>query len=78
MHKYFYTFGPDPKYPYQSGWVEVMADDWDEADEKFTARFPNRDNGCVNCALRYMEGDFENTIIWLRGNYEDYCHEVLE
>ena len=24
-NKYFYTFGSDPGYPYQNGWVEVHA-----------------------------------------------------
>lgn len=42
MNKFFYTFGSDEKFPYQNGWVEVHAADWNEAHEKFRARFPGQ------------------------------------
>ena len=42
MNRYFYTFGSDPGFPYQNGWVEVRATSRDEADRKFRARCPDR------------------------------------
>lgn len=42
MNRYFYTFGSDPGFPYQNGWVEIRADSFEEADRKFRARFPDR------------------------------------
>lgn len=31
MNRYFYTFGSDPGFPYQNGWVEVRAASREEA-----------------------------------------------
>ena len=42
MNRYFYTFGSDPGFPYQNGWVEIRADSFEEADRKFRAQFPDR------------------------------------
>ena len=56
MNRYFYTFGSDPGFPYHEGWVEVRANTWEEAHEKFRARFPDRHEGILNCAFFYDEG----------------------
>lgn len=53
MNSYFYTFGTDPGFPYREGWVEVRAISWEEAHEKFRARFPDRHKGILNCAFFY-------------------------
>ena len=53
MNKYFYTFGCDPRFPYQNGWVEVHADTLEQAHEKFRARFPDRHEGTLNCSFFY-------------------------
>lgn len=55
MKRYFYTFGSDPSFPYHDGWVEVYADSWNEAHEKFRARFPDRHKNTLNCAFFYDE-----------------------
>ena len=55
MNRYFYTFGSDPGFPYQNGWVEVRAASREEADRKFRARFPDRSNGVMNCSFFYDE-----------------------
>ena len=77
MHKYFYTFGSDPKFPYQCGWVEVHANSWEEAHQKFRARFPDRHKGTLNCAFFYGEDR------WAEMNPEKTwhgwkCWEVIE
>lgn len=42
LNRYFYTFGSNSGYPYQSGWVEIHATSREEAARKFHTRFPNR------------------------------------
>ncbi len=55
MNTYYYTFGIDPAFPYCEGWVEVHANSWPEAHEKFRAKFPDRPGheGIINCAFFY-------------------------
>lgn len=77
MHNYYYSFGSSPEFPYQNGWVEVHADSWDEADEKFRTRFPDKHKGILNCAFFYDEDtwtemDPEHT--WPNNK----CHEIIE
>ena len=55
MHHYYYTFGCGPGFPYCNGWVEVRADSWWDAHNKFRARFPDRSNGVMNCSFFYDE-----------------------
>lgn len=55
MNRFFYTFGSDSGFPFQNGWVEVHASDWNEAHEKFRARFPDRHENTVNCSFFYSE-----------------------
>jgi len=74
--KYFYTFGTKGQ-PYRGGWVVVVADTWDEADEKFTSRFPLED-GLIKCAFRYTEDAFLQTPMCENGNFGAFCHEVIE
>lgn len=75
---FYYTFGSDEKFPHRNGWVIVAAHDWDEADAKFRARFPDRPGheGLLNCAFTYSadrgkEIDPEHT--WT--GYQ--CYEIL-
>lgn len=42
VNRYFYTFGSDPAFPYQNGWVGIHAASREDADYKFRARFPDR------------------------------------
>lgn len=57
MNSYFYTFGSDPGFPYQNGWVEIHAASREEANRKFRARFPDRPGheGTMNYAFCYNE-----------------------
>lgn len=77
MNKYFYTFGTDPQFPYCRGWVEVHADSWEAAHEKFRARFPDRHENCLNCAFFYDEAVFMQTRISYENLPDEFCHEVI-
>lgn len=75
--KYYYTFGTDTKFPYQKGWVEVRANNWDEAHNKFKKRFGEkamRHENTLNCAFFYDESRFNPS----QHNLGEYCHEVIE
>ena len=77
MSKFFFTFGSDPGFPYQYGWVEVHAPGMYEAVQTFRARFPDRTPGIVNCAFYYSELVFMRS--QERGRHFPFerCHEVL-
>jgi len=79
MNRYFYTFGSDPQFPYQYGWVEIHAETFKEADKKFRSRFPDRPGheGILNVAFCYDER------AWARMNPEINwhgwkCYEIIK
>ena len=72
---WFFTFGTDPHFPYQDGWIEIEAPDEKTAREVFHAYYPNIRNGEVrdllNCAFVYSEEEFAK----IRSVYKkDMCH----
>jgi hypothetical protein len=77
MSKFFFTFGSDPGFPYQYGWVEVHAPDQGAAVDAFRARFPDRHPGLVNCAFYYTEAVFLASQTAGRHFPFERCHEVL-
>ena len=60
MTKTYFTFGSDPLYPYgQRDYVEVQAENIDQACELFQATHPNRPGSkYINCAFIYHEEEF--------------------
>ena len=78
MKPYYFTFGTGEEYPFYGGWVKVMANDRGDACEKYRARFPDRDEGFVNCAFIYSEPEFTQTRMAASGNYGFFCHEIIE
>lgn len=78
LNSYFYTFGTDPQYPFNGGWVEVYASSWEESHEKFRTRFPDRPGheGTINCAFFYTKEQWERSAM-SKGNMGEFCHEVI-
>lgn len=60
-NRYFFTFGTDPKYPFGiEEYVEVHADDGNQASQKFMSRYPCREGSTLmNCAFVYGEKQWE-------------------
>lgn len=77
MNKFYFTFGSDECFPYQYGWVEVMADDLSQAVDKFNNRFGVRIEGVINCAFFYTEQEFKRTSMFVNGNGGIRCHEII-
>lgn len=79
MHKYYYTFGSDPGFPYQSGWVEIHATSRLEADKKFREHFPDRPGheGIMNYSFCYTEERWAK--LDPEHNWPGYkCHEIIK
>lgn len=78
LNPYYYTFGSDPVFPYIYGWVEIYANSWEEANEKFRTRFPDRPGheGVINCAFAYDHTSWEKTSM-SKGNMGMFCHETI-
>ena len=73
MERYYFTFGSDERFPYRYGWVEVDAPDEHKARQIFSLYYPNRADGCLNCAFVYSEEEFVKTVMF-KGTYGDRCH----
>ena len=79
MSKYYFTFGSDPKFPYQRGWVEVEAKTRNQACNVFRAYFPDRHENCINCAFIYSEEEWQKTKM-SKGDYcvaGEFCHAKI-
>lgn len=68
MDSYYFTFGTDERYPYQGGYVEIIAASMKEAQAIFRANFPDRTPGILNCADYYTRAEMEKTGMLEGGN----------
>lgn len=72
--KMYFTFGSDPLFPYQNGYVIVHGTSKTAAINKFRKRFPDRHENTVNCAFIYTQKQWEKT-----GMDKTYpCLEVIK
>lgn len=79
MKRYFFTFGNDPHFPYEDGWIEVESPERELALRAFRAFHPDRDGtGVINCADIYDESTFKllNHSINLN-DWHGQCHERI-
>lgn len=74
--KFYYTFGSEGQ-PYDGGWVEIIAEDFHEADKLFNKRYGCSPGGFIRCAGRYTEETFKKTSMYKRGNFGSFCHDTL-
>ena len=70
---FYYTFGNDERFPFQSGWVEVNADSLIEANDMFRSYFADR-NGALNCAFVYNDEEWAQTPMAQSDAPEQICH----
>jgi hypothetical protein len=74
---FYFTFGSSDTMPYYNGWVEVWAETYEQACEKFIKRFGATSWGTVNCSFIYYEQEFLRTCMNKEGNLGARCHEVI-
>lgn len=60
MHKYYFTFGSSKNFPYQNGYMVVMAEYLHEALNAFRNKYPGTDQTTINCSDYYDESEWEN------------------
>lgn len=79
MSSFYFTYGPDPFFPYQDGWTEVQAPDQYLAIMAFEDFHPKRPGSrFVNCAMIYTEREWNNTQMAANGiNFGIGCHELI-
>ncbi len=78
MHKYYFTYGSDPQYPYHRGqYVVVFADSMQEAVELYRIKYPDVHKGIINCAFYYNESQWEKIKIQYPGRYQGQPEEVI-
>ena len=76
--RFFFTFGTSDNYPYYGGWVEVFAENLDEAVEKFRKKYPDLHEHTVNCAFIYPESEWIKTEMAKFGSNQGFgCHDVI-
>lgn len=61
--KYYFTFGNNEKFPYQDGYLIVIASDIKEAWKKFRAKYPDKSPGILNCSDYYTESVFNKHLV---------------
>lgn len=67
---YYFTFGSDERYPFQSTYLVVIADSRHEAIEKFRKKYPDRNPGVYNAAFSY------SAVEWVK-KCQKYYQDVL-
>lgn len=72
LSAYYFTFGSDPNFPYQDGYVVVKARGRSEACKMFNHKFGTRD-GMVNCAFIYSAKEWAKAI----PNHHYPCFEII-
>jgi hypothetical protein len=78
QQKFYFTYGTSETQPFYGGWTEVIAEDFDQAIERFYTKHPMKTPGIINCAFMYTEEEFKKTDMFKKGNIGCRCHEIIE
>lgn len=74
--KWFYTYGSNSHFPFQSGWTEVFATDGKQASKAFRGVHPDVTPGCLNCSFVYSQDEFPMSMA-SEGNFGSWAQETL-
>lgn len=80
METFYFTYGTDKNFPFQGGWTEVHAADRNQAVALFRREHPDRSPGLVNCSSIYTEKQFQEKVLPLYKDGDDFwsvCHECI-
>ena len=59
MQNFYFTFGSNELFPYQNGYLIVIAENLNEAILAFRKKHKDRSSGYVNCSFFYSEDEWE-------------------
>lgn len=76
MQKFYFTFGTSEQFPFRGGWVEVVAPNYKTAVMVFRSKYPDVNEGIVNCSDIYTAAQFSKSGM-VDGNLGSSCHETL-
>lgn len=74
--KWYYTYGGNRQFPFQSGWTEVFATDEKRANQAFRKAHPDVNPGYLNCAFVYSQEEFPLDMA-SDGNFGSRAQETL-
>jgi len=79
MQSYYYTFGTSETQPFQKGWVEVQAQNRQQADQLFRSSYPDWTPGVLNCSSVLDKNHFTEYLETVSA-YPDWCicHGTLQ
>lgn len=78
LKSFYYTFGTTVTQPFQKGWVEVQAQNRQNADELFRSTYPDRTPGVLNCSSVYDQAQFSKYLDTLSEHPDwNVCHDTL-
>lgn len=80
METFYFTYGTDKGFPFQGGWTEVHAADRNQAVALFRREHPDRTPGVVLCSSIYTEKQFQDKVLPLYKDGDDFwsvCHECI-
>ena len=79
LQSFIYTFGTADSFPFQRGWIEVQAQNRQQADQAFRSQYPDITPGILNCSSIYHKEEFQP--IW-EDHYKDtdwdVCHQIIQ
>ena len=86
MSKFYFTFGINPIYPYQNGYIIIEAESLSQSIEYFKILFPNPEKPyLLRCAFYYTEQQWEKASAnhsmkfygtYLKRNGEPFAHQI--
>ena len=76
MERFYFTYGTSG-YPFCGGWTVVKAESMEMACSLFRAHHPDKIPGLLNCADYYTEEQFLETEMSAKGNFGEFCHEMI-
>lgn len=80
MNKYYITFGSEGQV-FKGGWVEIHAENEQEAQEKFINQYGNNarsKDGVLRYSFMYDMKRFKETVMFENGNLGNKCHEIIK
>lgn len=76
---YYFSFGTNECFPYQGGYVLVKAHSKQEAVEKYRKKYPDVEEGIINCAFIYNQFRWDEAHEKMPEYIQrkEICHEVI-
>ncbi len=77
MQKFYFVYNGLYAYPYDGGWVEVIAENIEQAKSIYGVIFGTNSDGSANYADVFTEEEFIKTAMFRDGILGAKCHEVI-